>query len=1010
MCKSVLGDSNVKFKMKYKIYDIYNRYFACVILFFGIVGLLTLFVSKGNYNSIQMPHAEKGVIDFTNWDFKKNGNLKLNGEWEFYYKEFLDYKDFHDGMNENNLNNYIKVPGAWNGTDVNGKIIDGMGYGTYRIKVKTRIDNEVKGIIIPYWLTSYKLIVNNDVICENGRIGTDKNTAVPEINTRIVAFKTESTELEIILQVSNFCFPNGGIKQSIYMGNYENIMLKDKNSSLKDMFLVGCLVVMGLYHIALYIFLPKKKYTLYFGILSLTVAIRTMFTSETLLIINFIKINFSLFNFINYGCVFMAIFFMSNFLYELYPNEFSSKKLKIIELYSIFSSILFLIFPQEVFIKTARIANIILVLIILYFLKVLIKAVLNKREGSYMMILGMGILLTTVVSDIAYVNSKSNLEFYGMTSLGIVIFIFILATMLSKMLSKAFLTVENLSQKLMSLDKMKDEFLANTSHELKTPLNGIIGISDSLLDGAGGNLSSILKTNLSLISSSAKRLNSLVSDILDYSRLKHKDIELNIKRIDIKEIVETILIILNTSLIYKHKSISIQNKIFENSPRVYADENRLQQIIYNLVGNAIKFTDEGEVCISAEEKGEYLEVSVMDTGIGIPQEKLKDIFNFFEQVDTSSSREYGGTGLGLSITKKLVQLQGGEIYCESEIGKGSTFKFTIPLSKSKEEYILNFETSDENVFFNEAEEEILDLDMCSVEGNFKILIVDDEVVNLQVLINLLSLHNYSITTALNGRDALNYIENEKFELVILDGMMPKMSGYEVCKIIREKFSLVELPVIMLTAKNQLSNICMGFECGANDYIIKPFEKTELLARIRTLITMKNAVNFSIMDALTGIFNRRHIFDIAENVLKEFNNNKELFSAIMIDIDHFKKVNDNYGHTIGDNVLKEIASRCKEVLRATDILGRYGGEEFAVVMPSTTLDTALEIAEKIRRNVGNRPIKIDNDRELTITISLGVAQVQNEIKDVQNIFSDADEDHTAPPRETDEIVQKQSISF
>lgn len=985
------GDIKVNLKIRLnKIQDLYYKYFAYAILIIGILGLVVIFINTDNLESRERPCAENGVLDLSSWDFEKDGLVKLNGEWEFYYNQILNYDDFYNNVNEVNLSGYINVPGRWKGYNVNGKAISGMGYGTYRLKVNMNDEknNIMKGIILPYSLTSYKLMIDDDIICMNGKVGKDKNTAISEINTRITSFKTTSKEFEIILQISNFSFTRGGTFQPLYMGNYEDVLHKDKNSSLKDMFLFACLMIMGMYHIVLYTFLSKKKYTLHFGIFCLIAAVRIIFTYETLLINNFTKIDFGIFTIVNHGGIFLGIIFISNFFYEIYPNEFSKIFLITFKVYSISFIIIMLIMPYNKFASLLNICDGALIFIAIYFLKVFVKAVLNKREGSKIMLFGMVILFATVISDIWYVNNIKHSTSYGITSLGIIIFIFILAAMLSKMFSNAFLTVENLSQKLMSLDKLKDEFLANTSHELRTPLNGIIGIADSLLEGTDGQTSPILKRNLSIISSSARRLSSLVNDILDSSKLEHKDIHLNIRAINLKEVVEVVMSVFNSSLI--NKPFSIKNDIPDNLADVCADENRLQQIIYNLIGNAVKFTHEGEISIRARHKGEFMEITVEDTGIGIHKEKVNDIFKSFEQVDASISREYGGTGLGLSITQKLVNLHGGEIYCESELGKGSKFIFTLPLSKSKEEdSVSRSEAYNRKLFDCIEEKEVITLDIQPSEGKFKILVVDDEIVNLQVIINLLSLHNYSVAAAFNGKEALKLIENEEFDLIILDVMMPNMSGYEVCKIIREKFSLVGLPVLMLTAQSQITNLCMGFDCGANDYIIKPFEKAEMLTRIKTLITMKNAVNLSTMDELTGILNRRYIFELAKVILDEYQNNNQPFSTLMMDIDYFKKVNDTYGHAAGDEVLKEVALRCKEVLRTTDVFGRYGGEEFVVILPNTTIDTALEIAENIRENVGDKPIIIDSLYELNVTISLGAAQIRNKNIEVHNIFNEAD---------------------
>ncbi len=399
------------------------------------------------------------------------------------------------------------------------------------------------------------------------------------------------------------------------------------------------------------------------------------------------------------------------------------------------------------------------------------------------------------------------------------------------------LAIENLSK----ADRLKDEFLANTSHELRTPLTGIIGIAESLIEGATGTLSQETRLNLSLIVSSGKRLANLINDILDYSRLRNSGIELKLRAIDLRQLTGLVFF-LSRSLLHG-KTIELVNDVPADFPLVVADENRLQQIFINLTGNAIKFTNTGYVRISAAltgaGAGDRAEITVSDTGIGVPQDRLSDIFQSFEQVDASIAREYGGTGLGLSITKKLIELHGGSIRVESELGKGSNFIFSLPLSAAQVHAENELELP--AVAAENLSVEDIHVQRDTPEGGIRIVIVDDEPVNLRVLSNHLSLQDYTILLASDGESALRIIENSHPDLVILDIMMPRMSGLDVCRKLRMTHSLYELPVLMLTAKNQLPDIVAGFDAGANDYLSKPFDTHELLARVRTLVSLRVAI-------------------------------------------------------------------------------------------------------------------------------------------------------------------------
>lgn len=425
--------------------------------------------------------------------------------------------------------------------------------------------------------------------------------------------------------------------------------------------------------------------------------------------------------------------------------------------------------------------------------------------------------------------------------------------------------------KLTRLDRLKDDFLANTSHELRTPLNGIIGITESLLQGAAGPVSPVAARNLDLIASSSRRLSGLVDDLLDFSRLQHEDIALVRRPIDPAPIIDIVLSICRPLIEDRKlelKFVRDPNDDEQELPLILADENRLEQILYNLVGNAIKFTRAGSVIVSAERvataqassptaAGSWIEFSVTDSGIGVPFDKQELIFASFSQADGSIAREYGGTGLGLSITKKLVELHGGRVRVESRPGEGARFSFTMPIAEADAATVDAFTGRERSVAAaslssapalaserdlvpnsnaNENENEKAD-----EEPLIRTLIVDDDAVNLHVLRNHLSLQRHAVTEARNGREALERLEqNEAFDLILLDAMMPGMSGYEVCRILRERYSESELPVIMLTAKNRVQDLIAGLDSGANDYLAKPFDSRELTARVRTMVKLKQA--------------------------------------------------------------------------------------------------------------------------------------------------------------------------
>ncbi|NEQ38234.1 MAG: response regulator [Okeania sp. SIO3I5] len=435
-------------------------------------------------------------------------------------------------------------------------------------------------------------------------------------------------------------------------------------------------------------------------------------------------------------------------------------------------------------------------------------------------------------------------------------------------LKNSFETLETQNQELKKLDRLKNEFLANTSHELRTPLNGIIGIGEFILEGETKKTDSPLASNLNMIVSSARRLSNLVNDILDFSKIRYNQLELQTKAVDVFAVAETVVTI---NVLVSKKNLQLINAIPKDLPPVCADENRLQQIFYNLIGNAIKFTESGKIEISAavitnnsidsphvlsvpeyfsqeQQQSQELMITVSDTGIGIPTDKLESIFKSFEQGEGSTARKYGGTGLGLAVTKQLVELHGGSIWVESEVGIGSSFSFTLPISEQPVVDTPSLPVSKVNNVGYLIEEVKTSVDIQPNEnylanGDFHILVVDDEPINVQVLTNYLKANNYQVTQALNGKQALAALEKyENFDLILLDVMMPNITGYKVCAQIREKYPAQSLPILMLTAKNQVADLVMAFQFGANDYLTKPFAKDELLSRVKTHIQLSKITN------------------------------------------------------------------------------------------------------------------------------------------------------------------------
>ncbi len=807
--------------------------------------------------------AEDGVLSLQHWDHYNDSIITLDGLWDFYPDELIVPSLEEDVFEQYKIKRQsIPVPSEWN--RYRSENPTPYGTGTYRLLIHVPEDDR--------YGVKLNTIRNANTVYINGiQLGS---AGVPSENTEdyrfdykkyVVLENSKEKQIELVILVANHDYAVGGIVNSLHFGLAEQILAKQGREKFIEGFLISGYLLFSLIYFTTYLQHKRRfTYELYFSLFSLAQAFHISTINERWIYLLFPQFSPSSQLITQAISLTLFVLFFLLFVYHFFRMTNNKRIVTVLsamlalQAFAIGVTSIIDLFTKVPFPLIQIVVSGTTAIGFVYIFMMLLRAYKQKTdESNYVLIVvytfGLyGVLLVIVLLFEVNIEIPSLLLF--------LIMVLNLALLMSHRSQQAYFKVEELSNELLEFDRIKDEFLVKTSHELGTPLHSIMNLSQSLLEGVEGPLKKRQQENVILIHSVSRRLAGLVKDLIYISKIKQGEMSITSRPIDIRMIEEVLAEI--AYVMPPAQPVQLINKIPEHLPLVYTDEQKLKQVFFNLIYNAIKFTKQGTITISAQIIEDQMHVSIEDTGPGIAAEYHNLIFTTFYQVESSRIRESEGLGLGLSITKKIVESAGGRIWVTSEVGKGSCFTFTIPLA-TKQQLFAHHEQNlhgitEQAAIVHMENREIIQPQMIlptRVDGSkpYTILVVDDEPANLKVLINLLHSLQYSIIAVGSGQEALDIIESEKVDLLILDLMMPHMTGYEVCKTIRQEQDLVDLPVIILTASGQLSDLVASFQFGANDYLQKPVNLKELEMRVESLLLMKKSAQDAVVHELSYFY-------------------------------------------------------------------------------------------------------------------------------------------------------------
>ncbi|WP_040513481.1 ATP-binding protein [Gracilibacillus halophilus] len=793
----------------------------CAIFAMGLVLLLSL-MRLGWMMYFQdadhQPQVRQGVLDLRDWDGIQEETIHLDGEWTFFPNQLIT------GNNQGNEADHqlMQVPSSWSNDDRSL-----YRYGTYQLSILVDPDaNDTFRLVIPSVRNASELYVNGQLIESSGQVTKNvANFEAKNLPYTAPLMANDAGVIEIMVQAANQMNPSeGGMVRSLTFGKDSVVRGEQHLSYSFQLVLMVAFVIHALYALGLF-FVSGRKWTYIYTSFLILCAITThSLGSDEKLLASWLQLdlewNVKLSNLASTGIIFSLWMIL---------KDFFIKYMRIVHLFviamTLVSVALILFLPMQ---PLEQLQQIFSTFLIVALLLAIVSLFLNKPRSEKDTIWIFIALLALFHSYIwwgIWIEQGIDIMFYPFDLL---ITIGSFTVMWFRQYFDMYLQSKEQATRLQQVAEEKDEFLAKTSHELRNPLHSMLNLTQTTLERNQMVIDQRSMRELETVYTVGRRLSLLVDDLLDMARLKITEPTIDCRAFYFQSIITGVIDLFQFTI--DQEKVQLKNEVPDDLPPIYADENRMIQILYNLIHNAVKVTEEGDIVIRATKDRDKVICTVIDPGYGMDAETIERVLKPYEQEDPSE-----GVGLGMSISKQLIELHGEKMNVKSKLHRGTEVSFSLSISHEAPENEEFSFTLDQRFFANDAFQ-IKQVHESIEKAN--ILMIDDDVLNLQVIESVLSDEEYEITFVQRGDDFLDQVHARRWDLLILDVMMPQFSGYDLTQRVRERFDKTALPILLLTARNHPKDIATGFQVGANDYVTKPVDAKELRARVSNLINTK----------------------------------------------------------------------------------------------------------------------------------------------------------------------------